>query len=149
MPSKFLALSPTFFIVNVRPGAKSKYLVILFGNDIRKSPPTPIMPVNKLSAALGVNAAFALLIKPISVFLPNNFFATMFDASPNKFGCIGKASCLPSCIALTTSSVTPYLNANMSSTPDKLPFCITDSKTVFIKFLSSILTNNLNNSGGA
>jgi len=155
-PSKLLALSPTLFIDNNLSGDKSKYLDNLLGNVLRKSAPTPIIPVNKLSSAFFVNTAFDLLI-PFNIFLatftsvslPNNFFAIALDASPTRLGAIGTVSCLPCTIACTTSSVKPYRKDNTSSTPAKLPLFITDVKTVFIKFLSSIAVNNLNNSGGA
>ena len=99
MPSRFLALSPTFLVDITLEGAKSKNLRILCGIDIRKSPPTPIIPVNKLSVALGLNAALTLLAcfnillnAPTSVSLPKYFLAIKLDASPSRFGCIGMRS---------------------------------------------------------
>ena len=96
MPSKFLALSPIFLPDSCLPGAKSKNLLILLGMDERKSPPTPIIPVNKLSAAVGLKTAATLLAcsisflaPPTSVSLPNSFLAIRLEPSPSKFGCIG------------------------------------------------------------
>ena len=96
MPSKFLALSPIFLPDSCLFGAKSKNLLILLGIDERKSPPTPIIPVNRLSAAVELNTAATLLAcsisflaPPTSVSLPNNFLAIRLEPSPNRFGCIG------------------------------------------------------------